>query len=161
MKHRPRFLFTALLAGTMAAASAPPATLYVSTAGDDRWSGTLAEPNPARSDGPFATVSRARDRVRELRPPAGARVLLRGGTYPLAAPLVFTAEDSGSAEAPRSYESFPGEIATLAGTRVVAGPWRAEGAGIQSAEIGASGAASPRTVFLDGRRATWARFPNQ
>ncbi len=156
------FLASVVLpAPPLRAANATAATLYVSPAGDDAWSGTLAEPNRDRSDGPFATVSRARDRLRELRPPAGARVLLRGGTYPLAAPLVFTAEDSGSAEAPRSYESFPGEIATLAGTRVVAGPWRAEGAGIQSAEIGASGAASPRTVFLDGRRATWARFPNQ
>jgi hypothetical protein len=148
-------------AQTVPAASTPPATLYVSTVGDDRWSGTLAEPNPARSDGPFATVARARDRIRELRPPGGARVLLRGGTYPLRTPLVFTADDAGTPGAPHRYESFPGETATLAGTRVLTGPWRAEGGAIQSAPLGDLGGALPRTVFLDGRRATWARFPNQ
>ena len=35
--------------------------VYVSPAGDDRWSGRLAEPNAAHNDGPFATLARARD----------------------------------------------------------------------------------------------------
>src|SRR5580765_277746 len=32
------------------------ADFYVSPDGDDTWSGTLAEPNPGKSDGPFATI---------------------------------------------------------------------------------------------------------
>jgi len=40
------------------------ADFYISPAGNDGWSGRLAEPNAARSDGPFATIARARDAVR-------------------------------------------------------------------------------------------------
>src|SRR5271166_5225474 len=38
--------------------------LYVSPEGNDAWSGKRAEPNPARTDGPFATLVRARDAIR-------------------------------------------------------------------------------------------------
>ena len=30
--------------------------LYVSTLGNDSWSGTLADPNSEKTDGPFATL---------------------------------------------------------------------------------------------------------
>ncbi len=42
-------------------------TRYVSPSGDDRWSGTLSEPNAARNDGPLATPRAARDAVRKAR----------------------------------------------------------------------------------------------
>ena len=42
-------------------------TRYVSPSGDDRWSGTLSEPNAARNDGPLATPRAARDSVRKAR----------------------------------------------------------------------------------------------
>src|SRR4030088_413388 len=62
---------------------------YVAPNGQDHWSGKLATPNTPRTDGPFATLVRARDAVRSLRAsksaPGGAkapiRVLVRGGTY--------------------------------------------------------------------------------
>ncbi len=41
--------------------------LYVSTEGDDSWSGRLPEPNADRTDGPFATLKRARDEIRRLK----------------------------------------------------------------------------------------------
>ena len=60
--------------------------LYVSITGNDTWSGRLAEPNAAGTDGPLATIQKARDIVREskaatsgLRKPV--TVLLRGGVY--------------------------------------------------------------------------------
>jgi regulation of enolase protein 1 (concanavalin A-like superfamily) len=43
------------------------ADFYISTLGDDSWSGTLAEPNNDRSDGPFLTIARAQKAVRELK----------------------------------------------------------------------------------------------
>ena len=43
------------------------ADFYVATNGDDRWSGTLAEPNAGRTDGPFLTIGRAQKAVRELK----------------------------------------------------------------------------------------------
>ncbi len=40
---------------------------HVATDGDDTWSGTLAVPNRQGTDGPFATLQRARDEIRKLR----------------------------------------------------------------------------------------------
>ncbi len=40
---------------------------YVSTKGNDAWSGTLAEPNAAGTDGPFATIKRAQQGVLDLK----------------------------------------------------------------------------------------------
>ena len=41
--------------------------LYIATNGNDTWSGKLTEPNAAGTDGPFATLRRAREAVRRLR----------------------------------------------------------------------------------------------
>ena len=43
------------------------AALYVATDGNDAWSGTLAAPNAEKTDGPLATLKRARNAVRERR----------------------------------------------------------------------------------------------
>ena len=43
------------------------ADFYVSPSGSDAWSGTLADPSKQRNDGPFATLQRARDAIRELK----------------------------------------------------------------------------------------------
>ena len=42
-------------------------TFHVAPNGRDNWSGTLAAPNAAGTDGPFATIARARDAVRRFR----------------------------------------------------------------------------------------------
>ena len=44
---------------------------FVATDGDDAWSGAVPEPNAGRTDGPFATLTRARDAVRELKLDSG------------------------------------------------------------------------------------------
>ena len=62
--------------------------------GDDRWSGTLAEPDAARQDGPFRTLAAAQAVVRRTR--AGMKkdeaetieVVIRGGLYTLAEPYI-------------------------------------------------------------------------
>src|SRR5262245_17762573 len=87
--------------------------LFVSTKGKDTWSGRLAEPNAGGTDGPLASVAKARDVVRkrkasgELSGPV--TVWLRGGEYALAAPIVFTPDDSG----PITYAAYPGEQPVL------------------------------------------------
>ena len=43
------------------------ADFYVSTQGNDSWSGTLAEPNATKTDGPFLTIGQAQKAVRELK----------------------------------------------------------------------------------------------
>jgi hypothetical protein len=75
------------------AQNAKSVELYVATNGNDKWSGQLATPNKARTDGPFATVQRARDQLRALKEKnalsGGARVLVRGGVYNLKDTLQF------------------------------------------------------------------------
>jgi hypothetical protein len=61
------------------AATAQNVVLFVATDGNDQWSGTLAEPSAAKTDGPFATLERARDEMRRIKargglPAGGARV---------------------------------------------------------------------------------------
>ncbi len=94
------------------------ADFYIAKNGDDTWSGTLSEPNSNKSDGPFATISRAQEAVKALKdslfkpktPPVETRwigsphphgtgkdilVLIREGFYTLSKPLVFSSEDGG------------------------------------------------------------------
>ena len=64
---------------------AQTATLFVSTDGDDGWSGKLEAPNAEKSDGSFATIARARDAIRAMKADGGlsgpVNVMVRGGTY--------------------------------------------------------------------------------
>lgn len=107
---------------------AEPLILYVAQDGNDAWKGKRPTPNPGRTDGPFATIARARDAVRELkRKKRGLQqpvtVCIRQGTYFLDAPLVLTAEDSGTRACPITYAAYPGEKPMLSGGRLITG-WR-------------------------------------
>jgi hypothetical protein len=117
-----------LLAG---ARTLPGATFYVAVHGSDAWSGTLADPNAARTDGPFATLQRARDAVRGLKA-AGplaepVTVYLRGGVYRLERAIDFLPEDSGSPKAPTTYAAYRSERPVLSGGRPITGWQPAEG----------------------------------
>jgi len=95
--------------------------VYVSPQGNDMWSGQYAAPNTAGTDGPLATIGRARDLVREMRRDSRisgpVTVFLRGGRYPLAAPLQFTAADSH----PVTYTAYMNETAILDGGEPITG----------------------------------------
>ena len=94
------------------------ADFYVSPKGNDNWSGTLPEPNPTATDGPFLTLERAQKAVRELKTkvyfpkdapvekrwigsphPLGRGrdilVYIREGYYSLSKPLLFEPADGG------------------------------------------------------------------
>ncbi|MCX6225502.1 MAG: right-handed parallel beta-helix repeat-containing protein [Bacteroidia bacterium] len=69
--------------------------LYVSTIGNDSWSGKLQQPNQDKTDGPCATLWAARDAIRELKetkklPKGNVVVEIQGGVYEL--PKVFELE---------------------------------------------------------------------
>lgn len=97
---------------------------YVAPNGNDEWGGRLPTPNAKRTDGPFATLHRARDAIRELKrqgkfPKNGVIVEVRGGVYELSTPIELTAEDSGLPNAPVVYRARKGEtVRLLAGKRV-------------------------------------------
>ena len=101
----------ALLVGNVCGAQTPPADFYVAVDGSDKWSGTLAEPNAQVNDGPFATLTRARDAVRRLKKKKSENitVLIRGGKYQLDETIVFGLEDGGKGEGTITYAAFPDE----------------------------------------------------
>jgi hypothetical protein len=106
---------------------------FVAPNGNDGWSGTRAAPLRYRTDGPFATIARAQAAVRALRagpqgrgPATPIRVFVRGGTYFLDGPMVFTPEDGGGGEnAPVVYAAYKNEKPVISGGRRVTGWTRA------------------------------------
>ena len=120
----PGLAFLALCAGCqtdgrLAKAAIPAADFYVATDGNDAWSGTLPAPTGDGTDGPFATLRRARDAVRSAKAAGGitggGTVVVRGGFYAFAETLVLDARDAGTAEAPAVYRTCPGEKVQLCG----------------------------------------------
>ena len=110
----------------LAPEKSPGMRLFVSTQGNDSWAGRLAEPNPAKTDGPFATLERARDEIRQLKqktglPQGGIVVEILGGRYDRKEPFVLTDEDSGTAESPIVYRARPSDVVQLSGGRVIDG----------------------------------------
>jgi hypothetical protein len=97
--------------------AAASAFYYVAPNGRDSWSGTLAAPNPALTDGPFATFEQARDAVQSLDKTGLKQVTVwfRGGTYYLPATLQLAEHDSGSPSLRITYAAFPGETPVFSG----------------------------------------------
>ncbi|HUK12171.1 MAG TPA: right-handed parallel beta-helix repeat-containing protein [Thermoanaerobaculaceae bacterium] len=93
------------------------ADFYVATNGNDAWSGRLPAPNAATTDGPFATLDRARVAVRALDKTGRSQVVVevRGGTYFLPATLQFSADDSGTPSLEIVYQSYQGETPVISG----------------------------------------------
>lgn len=105
------------------------ADFYVATSGDDNWSGALDAANASRTDGPFATLERARRAVQGLkksRRNAPIVVMVRQGVYLLSEPLRLGSGDSGSPNAPVIYQSYPGEKPVVSGGKPVTG-WKVSG----------------------------------
>ncbi|MDQ8207526.1 right-handed parallel beta-helix repeat-containing protein [Coraliomargarita sp. SDUM461003] len=95
---------------------------YVSNVGSDQWTGRLEAPNADGTDGPFATLKRARNAVRALKPremSGDIVVMIRGGWYPLRETLVFSLEDSGDADTRITYAAYPGEEPVFSSGKVV------------------------------------------
>ncbi len=149
----------------LSAAAIAGTTFYVATDGNDAWSGKLAAPNTERSDGPLATLAKARDAVRALKA-AGplaepVSVQIRGGVYYITETLAFGPGDSGAAGAAISYEAYPGETPELVGGRRIEGLRPAKGP-IFSAHLPSveAGEWYFRQLFVNGRRQVRARYPN-
>lgn len=156
---------TLLLLASGSAFAAEPVCFYVSPGGNDAWSGKLPAPNATATDGPFATVDRARQAVREARMadprPRPYTVFLRGGMYPLAQTLVFTPEDSGSADAPITYVAYGDGTPILSGGRTIEG-WTETPDGLWVAEVPEVRAGNWyfHQLFVNGERRPRARHPN-
>ena len=101
-----------VLASDAGAKKERAADFFVATNGSDRWSGQLDQPNQTSTDGPFATLARARDAVRALKQHGDKQdilVLIRGGKYQLAETVVFSLDDSAPVGGTITYAAFGNE----------------------------------------------------
>ena len=90
--------------------------IYVSTQGRDEWSGLLSEPDADDTDGPVASLARARELVRQALARGegeAIEVQVREGPYRLTETLVLGPRDSGSQEKPVVWRNYPGESPIL------------------------------------------------
>ena len=153
-------LFQALTGGLLGGEASPArssADFVVAVTGDDRNPGTEAQP--------LATIRRARDAVRELRkaqPKRDVLVLIRGGTYYVAEPLVFTSEDSGRERGTVTYAAYPGERPVLSGGQRITG-FQVDAAGLWTTKVPELRGRPWRfeQLYVNGRRAVRARTPNR
>ena len=90
------------------------------------------------------------------------RVVVADGGYSMAKPLVLTPDDSGSAACPISYEAAPGAKPIFSGGRTITGFSRgADGVWTAHVPEVAAGTWMFEQLWVNGRRATRARSPNQ
>jgi hypothetical protein len=138
------------------------ADFYVAPNGNDA--------NPGSKAKPFATLERARDEIRPLKPRSPVTVHLRGGVYRVGKTIEFTPEDSGTEQAPITYAAFGKERPVISGGRQITG-WR-KGDG----KLWHSSPHAPREghsanhhaerddyfhqLFVNGQRRARARTPN-
>jgi hypothetical protein len=140
------------------------AIFYVSPTGNDQWSGTIPDSNAMRTDGPFATLQRARDVIRTLKLSSTNNqftVLVRGGTYPLNETFTLGSQDSGTESNPFTIRAYDNEKPILSGTRPVIGFTTHKGKMFRADLKGtALEPYSFRQLFAEGKRQILARFPN-
>ena len=147
-----------------------PLRLYVAPDGNDAWSGRRPTRKARSDDGPFATVARARDAIRELRKTQRGLtqpidVCIRGGVYPLAEPLVLTHADSGTEACPITYKALGREKPVLSGGTVITG-WKTAKVNGHKAWVASlpdvkRGKWHLRQLFVNGERRPRTRLPKQ
>lgn len=181
-------LFIGVSVGLAVETDSAPGRIYVSLDGNDAWSGKLSKPNAGKSDGPFATLERARAAIRSLKasgklPKGGATVSIHGGAYPLSGTFKLTSEDSGTKTAPIVWRAFGNEKVQLVGGKEITGfsavtdpavekqldpaakgnvlraDLRAQGISDYGQITGRGGPGME--LFFQDRRMTLARWPNE
>jgi hypothetical protein len=130
---------------------------YVATNGNDLWSGKLSSPNQGKTDGPFVSLTHAKDMARQA---GGGTVCVRGGTYFLNEPLRLAPEDSGI-----TFSAYKDEKPVISGGRAIKGWKQAEidGKKLWVTEIPEvkDGIRFFRELWVNGERRIRARHPNK
>lgn len=163
----------ALIAASGVTAAPVETQIYVAKNGNDRWSGQLAAPNKAGTDGPLATLEGARDAVRKhivaAKPVGPIIVSIRQGTYFLERPFELTSADSGTRDCPIIYEAHRTskgvERVIISGGRTISGfkPVEVNGHEMVVADIpeARDGEWNPDQLFVNDLRAQRTRLPKQ
>ena len=126
------------------------ADFYVATNGKDTWSGTLDAPGNNNTDGPFATLDRARRAVQGM--PGGKHVVMvRGGNYFLSSPLTFSDDDSGTASTPIEYVNYGCEIPIISGGKKLTG-WKNVSGNVWTVQLASTSYQNFEALFYKGER---------
>ena len=125
---------------------------FVSQDGNDAWSGSSPEPNSRRTDGPFATLEKARDAARDK--DGDSAIAIGDGDYHLAQPILFDSRDAGLVITARC-----GATPVLHGGPRVSG-WVAQADGRWSAPLKLPPDKQVGNLFVNGSMQVQARFPN-
>lgn len=106
----------------------------------------------------FRTIQAAQSAVRAENSDMSGDIVvyLRGGTYSLSSPLTFGTSDSGTNGHNVIYQAYNGETPVVSGGRTITG-WTAVGNGEYKAPVGSL---NFRQMYVNGVRATIARYPN-
>lgn len=156
------------LNANQARAAEETTNIYVSPHGSDDFTGLLARNNARKTDGPVATLERARTLIRMMRARDGklahpVNVILRGGTYWLAQPFVLTPGDSGTAKCPITYMAYPDEKPIISAGRLIRqwGKATLNGHEVWAANIPRLKDAEDAfdELWVDGHRRFMARLP--
>ena len=106
-----------LASSTYVAGAQQVDSFFVSSRGNDRWTGRIAEPNSARTDGPFATLERARDALRN-RPDSYSRsaiVSVGAGAWIRSNTLIIDSTAGGHRNRPVIWQGYAGGAVRLVG----------------------------------------------
>ena len=133
------------------------AEVHVSPTGNNTNTGT--------AESPLATPQAARDKVRALVSKGltePVEVVFAPGSYTLATPLELRPEDSGTKDFPVTWKSAPGGKVVWDGGLEIPKKWSKGEGGIWQVDLQGTGPDewNFRQLFVDGKRATRARFPN-
>lgn len=154
------FVIALLLCSIAVMAGAGEIALYVSTGGNDSWAGDSI-------DRPFATIQKARDTIRAMKKKGQltkpVTVYIRGGLYELDETIVFTLEDSGTKACPINYTAYKDEKPVISGGQKITGQWKNYKGQIKVCAIDEvkEGKWDFRQLFLEGKRQTRSRIPNE
>ncbi|MCC6488974.1 MAG: SUMF1/EgtB/PvdO family nonheme iron enzyme [Candidatus Hydrogenedentes bacterium] len=136
------------------------ADFHVSLQGSDDFSGTLPQPNAGGTDGPFATLERARDAVRAIIAEgltSDVTIYLEEGRYYLPETFSLGSEDSGTTQHAITYRAIPGaEVLLIGGTLLTDWQQYREDIHIASLPEGLN----PQQLFENGARMDLARSPD-
>jgi len=139
---------------------------YVSKNGNDKWSGRFPSPNKSKNDGPFATLKKAKEEIRKLKKKGEINskvfVYIREGIYFLEKPLIFTSEDSGTAEFPVVYTSYRNEKVVISGGKKINDYEEVKINGKRGIKFKVSFVKDNlRQIFVNGKERRRVRFPER
>jgi parallel beta-helix repeat protein len=157
-----------------------PVLFYVARNGDDGWTGRLPKPNQNLTDGPFASLERAREAIRQsLAEGQHPGVRIREGVYRFERSLELDSIDSGTKADPVIWSNYRNETVRFSGGKTVEsfGAIRDSAAlarikpqcraavlvaDLKSQGISGFGIMPNRmNLFFNGSRMTVSRFPNE